>query len=489
MSRVLWAIRRELLLILSILILSSPFLFADGKALYEKKCSQCHGIEGKGDGFAAEFVSPKPRDFTLGTYKIRTTASGELPLDKDLVRTISQGIPGTSMPAFEKALSKSEIEEMIRYIKSLFPKFQEAKPEAVKIGGVPRRSKELVEKGKELYNQFRCFECHGTAGRADGPSAPTLKDEKGDPILPADFTKPWQFRGGGEVKDIFTRLTTGLNGTPMPAFTGIFPDVKEDERSRWALSHYIKSLSDGHPNFKSVIAAQYYAGDLSLNSSASLPWNDAEEVDLPLEGQVIQEPRLFIPAIDLVSVAAFYKEQELLLRIRWNDRTGHAQLKQGKDSLPDSLSLQFPLERTAVAELPYFLGGSESKPVQMLTWSSNFDKIDKKICKGLNALENAPTSAEGKANFDQGQWTLFLHLPLNLKEFDFKTGEFVPISFSAGDGSNGEAGAKRSVSAWVNLVLQQSPSKMRWVWPSFGFVGALGGEMILLSLARKRRKQ
>ena len=71
-----------------------------GKAVYDQWCSSCHGEKGDGKGPAADFVWPKPRDFTKGTYKFKSTGSGEPPLDSDIIRTIREGNPGTSMPAW-----------------------------------------------------------------------------------------------------------------------------------------------------------------------------------------------------------------------------------------------------------------------------------------------------------------------------------------------------------------------------------------------------
>src|SRR2546427_11977664 len=70
-----------------------------GKAVYERKCLLCHGEKGDGKGPAAELLDPKPRDFTSGIYKIRTTAT-KAPTDQDLFRVVSEGMPGTSMPAW-----------------------------------------------------------------------------------------------------------------------------------------------------------------------------------------------------------------------------------------------------------------------------------------------------------------------------------------------------------------------------------------------------
>src|SRR6187549_791109 len=55
-----------------------------GKALYMRYCSQCHGEKGDGEGYAAPHLHPRPRNFTLGKYKVRTTPNGALPTHQDL---------------------------------------------------------------------------------------------------------------------------------------------------------------------------------------------------------------------------------------------------------------------------------------------------------------------------------------------------------------------------------------------------------------------
>jgi mono/diheme cytochrome c family protein len=87
-----------------------------GKVLYDQWCSSCHGDKGDGKGPAADFVWPKPRDFTKGTYKFKTTASGEPIADTDIIRTIRDGNPGTSMPAFEDLLTSEQIWKASLYI-------------------------------------------------------------------------------------------------------------------------------------------------------------------------------------------------------------------------------------------------------------------------------------------------------------------------------------------------------------------------------------
>src|SRR2546429_4036287 len=71
-------------------------------------CAGCHGETGAGDGPAAAYMLPRPRNFTGAVYKIRTTASGQLPTDADLLRAIDEGLPGSAMPAWKGRLSDAE---------------------------------------------------------------------------------------------------------------------------------------------------------------------------------------------------------------------------------------------------------------------------------------------------------------------------------------------------------------------------------------------
>jgi mono/diheme cytochrome c family protein len=109
-----------------------------GKAPYDKWCAACHGYDGAGDGDAAAYMLPRPRDFTRGIYQIRTTETGQLPTDADLRHVIDYGMPGTTMPGWRRLLSTSARNALVDYIKTFSHFFaQGPAPEPLRLGRAP----------------------------------------------------------------------------------------------------------------------------------------------------------------------------------------------------------------------------------------------------------------------------------------------------------------------------------------------------------------
>jgi cytochrome c oxidase cbb3-type subunit 2 len=208
-----------------------------GRVVYGRRCAGCHGVEGDGNGPVATFLDPRPRNFTLGSFKFRSTPSGSLPTDGDLYRTLTRGVRWTAMPTWHELPEKDRV-AVIAYVKTFSPRWQEERPEpAIAIGDPPPTTPARLARGKTLYAQAKCAECHGEGGRGDGPAAAGLRDDSRFPIRPTDFTRG-QFKAGGDVRDLYRTMTTGLDGTPMPSFADSMTD---DER--WAISAYVLSLS------------------------------------------------------------------------------------------------------------------------------------------------------------------------------------------------------------------------------------------------------
>lgn len=194
-----------------------------GQLVYQKACAACHGETGNGNGQGAGPLRPKPRDFTTGIYKFRSTGLGELPTDADLLKVVAKGIPGTQMPSFNNVLTAQEQADVVAYIKKFSPDFDEAEedPEVIEIPEAPASTAEFVAEGKNVYMALDCYTCHGPQGKGNGSAAKGLKDVWGHPAYPMNLTRS-QYRSGADAANIYRTIHTGINGTPMSSFGGAF---------------------------------------------------------------------------------------------------------------------------------------------------------------------------------------------------------------------------------------------------------------------------
>jgi mono/diheme cytochrome c family protein len=214
----------------------------EGKHEYRRFCIGCHGPDGNGQGMNAQWIDPQPRNFTQATFKCRSTPTGTLPTDEDLFNAITRGFVTTNMPPW-RPLNPQQRADLVAFIKTWSPRWAQEKPGApITIPPETPDSAESVARGKVLYQTtLKCFECHGTTGMADGPSASTLRDNSGNPIKPYNFVDGTRFKCGTTNQDLYRILMTGLDGTPMPAWSDFL-----DANQAWDLIHYVRTLQ---PNY------------------------------------------------------------------------------------------------------------------------------------------------------------------------------------------------------------------------------------------------
>ncbi len=190
-----------------------------GYDVYNKYCVACHGETGRGDGPGAERLITLPRDFTSGIYKFRSTDSGSLPLEADLYRTITRGLARVSMPAFPLMPDRDKI-AVIEYIKGFYPKWEEEKDRRGIIP-VPKAPTDLdeserIRRGRYVYLEMQCSQCHGVDGQGTGATQTEYIDAWGHKQKPFNFTRG-SLKGGNSPEDIFRTFHTGLQSV-MPAY-------------------------------------------------------------------------------------------------------------------------------------------------------------------------------------------------------------------------------------------------------------------------------
>lgn len=211
---------------------------ARGRDIYLQHCVECHGESGRGDGPASFMLVPRPRDFTLARYKIRSTETGSLPTDTDLQNSIRNGLYGSAMPAWDGLLSNDDIIAVSGFLKTLSPRFAGEQPAPIAASNRVVTSPESVARGGAVYEKLQCGKCHGTDGKGTGAVVAVFEDDWRQPLRAANLTEPWTFHGGASAADVFMRFSAGMSGTPMPSFKGTATDEE-----MWDLANYVVSLA------------------------------------------------------------------------------------------------------------------------------------------------------------------------------------------------------------------------------------------------------
>jgi len=229
-----------------------PANAAPAQRIYIEKCAFCHGPDGRGNGTSAPSMIPRPRDFTQGVFKYKTTPEGAPPSDDDLISVVTNGLHASGMPYFRGILSEAEIRDVVAYLKGFSKVFTANTAAPIEVPPRPPVTPESIARGASLYAQSGCAGCHGDNMRG----GQLMEDAKGYPVISRDLTAPWTFRGGDAPEQVFLRLSTGMAPAPMPAFAQLSAE------SRWDLVIFLESRRRTPPWQSGVLEGPGQAPDL-----------------------------------------------------------------------------------------------------------------------------------------------------------------------------------------------------------------------------------
>ena len=227
--------------------------------LYAQHCSACHGKNGDGQGLAARFLYPKPRDFRAGRFRLIRSATTRWASQADIEAVLDRGMPGSSMVSWahldesdRKLLAEAvldfrsagardlairlaredddepveeDVREFVANVTTPGPPLQVTIEEGDDAASVAR--------GKEVFLTKGCASCHGKEGRGDGQDK--MVNSEGIPERPRDLTLGI-FKGNDDVVSVYRRIAVGMPGSSMPSSASSLSSEQMADLARFCLS-------------------------------------------------------------------------------------------------------------------------------------------------------------------------------------------------------------------------------------------------------------
>lgn len=454
-----------------------------GQAVFDAQCGGCHGASGDGKGPATRFLFPRPRDFLHEPFRIRSTARYAAPSDADLREVLIRGVPGSAMPSFA-FLAPVELSAVIDHVKSLSPVFSAANPPVpLDIGTAPPPTPAVLAAGKAVYQRLDCGSCHGATGRGDGEHADELLDARDAPIRCRDLVND-AYKGGASMRDIYLRVSNGMDGTPMPRIG----DDKATALERWQLAAYVASLhASGAPdraktdNDRVIVSGRAH-GRVPTRDPMADEWSLGTATTLPLFPLVSDASHR--PSARQVIVRSLHDQQTIAFRLEWTDTTRNDQVDE-TEKFADGAALQY-----VTGDRTTFLGmGQRDTPVRIWHWKADWQReVDVRAGRFVaraaldgpvttfpmlpaNAARNPYAAHDRKGPVEEGVaagtgtftsrsiqhadgagvWkhdTWYVVLSRDFDPDDLSISSNAKLAFAVWDGANGDRGAQKAISSW-----------------------------------------
>ncbi len=231
---------------------------ADGKLLFNQKCSQCHGKKGLGDGPQAAQLSVPAAALGLSDVVRQSTPA-------EWYTVVSQGDMQKFMPAFA-SLTDRQRWDVVAYAMSLSV------------------SDNTLSQGKTLYEN-KCSGCHGASGNGRGAGASKLTTQ------PAAFTDQ-SFMAQVSSASLYQAIASGV-APDMPAYTSTM-----DDSQRWSLVSYIRSLT-----FSASSSGNAYPGPMANGTAQTTSVSYSKPAAYP--SPVVSETPAITSTSEVTSTATF----------------------------------------------------------------------------------------------------------------------------------------------------------------------------------------
>ena len=213
---------------------STPQSVQAGEAIFKEYCGGCHGRRADGKGPQATNLKPRPQNLRNAQFVKYLT-------DDRMFTSISGGVRGTAMPAFEMTLSPEKRWQAIHYIRSLTASDTMRIPNGLVYQNVAADIKNPLAtndsttgRGRWVFMQY-CASCHGPKADGNGRLAEMLTPMPRNLAAVASWgEKPFiEYLNDARV---YSSITNGVPGTSMQPWGAALSD-----NDRWAAITWLRA--------------------------------------------------------------------------------------------------------------------------------------------------------------------------------------------------------------------------------------------------------
>jgi mono/diheme cytochrome c family protein len=207
-----------------------------GQAVFFEYCSGCHGQRADGRGPQALNLLPKPQN-------LRNSPFVKYLDDERLYTSISGGVRGTSMPAFEMLLNSNQRWDTINYIRSLSSQLGLNIANSIKKEVVNPNTKnpvtpteESISLGRKLFNAY-CMSCHGNDADGKGKTAQNLVPRPRNLVVITSWGEV-PFMNYLSDSRVYDSIANGVAGTSMSPWTAVLTSTQI-----WNIINFLRAES------------------------------------------------------------------------------------------------------------------------------------------------------------------------------------------------------------------------------------------------------
>jgi len=245
-----------------------------GKALYERNCAVCHGVDGRADTPVGRLLKPHPRDFA------DPVEMAHLDFDR-LYQSIKDGRPGTAMAAWKDELSETEVGDVIDYIQELSSAAKAAPMSAEALS---------LESGRRTFVR-ECATCHGRGGQADTEVAKVL-----DPP-PSQFADPVAMARLDDAR-VYLAIYRGRPGTAMGGWGELLAPAEIIDVMR-----YLRTLVRPLPEGTTPAQLDMLVGQQIYRQQCVACHGENGDARTPLGQQLVPRPRDFTNTREMAALS------------------------------------------------------------------------------------------------------------------------------------------------------------------------------------------